>query len=93
MGFGTIGHLVAHTRHKREYVTIGQLGRQFARRYQREMAFLAPMVGQVIGSIVHHTHPYWTELAGAPSGYAGRAAVLLTHNFRPICDAKWQIRY
>ena len=89
MGFGTIGHLVAHTRRKREYATIVQL----ARRYQRDMAFLAPMVGQVIGSIVHHTHPYWTELAGAPSGYAGRAAVLLTRNFRPICDAKWKIHY
>jgi len=42
MGFGVVGHLIAHARRQHERAAIGKLGVQFAFEAQQDVALAAP---------------------------------------------------
>jgi len=64
---------------------------QLAFQAQQDMAFLAPVVGQIARRVFDHTHAQRTELAGAPVGYTGFAGMFGRFDLAPIGDAKGDI--
>ena len=68
--FGLVGHLVADPRREDKLAAIGQLGVQFTFQAEQDVAFCAPMVSQVAGTIFHHAHPNIFELLRATGSHA-----------------------
>ena len=75
--FRIIRHLVTHARRQGKNAAIFQLGMQLAGQAQQDMAFTAPVVGQVTCGVLHHPHPHRAKLLRAPPCRA-----LLTRMFR-----------
>ncbi len=72
---GSIGHLVAHARLERERAAVLEIGVQFAVDAKKDVALLAPMVGDVTRRVVDHPHADLAELPGAPGRRSGFAAM------------------
>jgi hypothetical protein len=65
---------------------------QFAFHAEKNMAFLAPMIREIAGGILHHPHSnlirLLTKETRAPISYASFASVLCSFNFRPVRRAE-----
>ena len=71
-----IRNLVARTGCQVKMPTVFKLGMQRARKTQQDVAFFAPVVSQVSGAVLNHTHANRAKLTCAPKGFAGGARVL-----------------
>jgi hypothetical protein len=63
---GSVGDVIAHSSIQDDRAAILQFGAQFAALAQQKMAFLAPVVGDVAGGVLHQSHPDVAELPGPP---------------------------
>ncbi len=88
MGFGAIGHLVAHTRFEDEGATIVKLGVQFPFEAEQDVSFAAPVIGLIAGTVFHHPDPEIAEVAGSPLGPAGYAGMFGRLDTCPVGGAK-----
>ena len=66
MGFGLICDLVAHARPKGESAAVFELSVQLALDAEKNVAFAAPVVGEVARRVLNHSHANGPELLRAP---------------------------
>lgn len=76
MRLGLVCYLVAHAGPEQELPAIFKFSIEFALEAKQDVAFGAPMVGQVPRRIFHHPHANAPELLGAPISGSGDAFVL-----------------
>ena len=76
MRFGVVGDLVALAGLQGEGATVFQFGQQLALHAKQDMAFDAPMIGQVPRCVFDHADPDGAEVLGPPIGHAGVAGML-----------------
>lgn len=93
MGFGVVGNLVTHSRLQNESPSILELGVQFAFEAEQDVAFFAPVIGDITRRVFDHADADSTELAGAPVGAAAFARVLSPFDLRPISRCEWYLRH
>lgn len=91
MGFGPIGHLIAHAGAELKPTAIAKLGLERARETEENVSLLAPMVGAVPRRVLDHADANWTEVACAPEGSADFAGMFSRRDGRPIGGAEWEI--
>jgi len=89
MGFGTVGHLIAHARGQREFPAIAQLRDELALQDQEHVPAAAPVVGGVSGAVLDLPHPNVADLAGAADRLTGHASVLDRLDLAPVGDGEW----
>lgn len=87
-----IGNLVAHPGGEGEAAAIAQLGNQLAFAHQQDMPPLAPMVGQIMGAIFHHTDADVAHVDGAPQRMAGFAGMPCEGKRVPVRQGEGQCR-
>lgn len=68
MGLCLIGDLIAGARRQDKSATIVQFCMQFAFQAQQDVALLAPMVGQIIGTVGDHPNADVPKILGPPDG-------------------------
>ena len=66
MRFRVIRHLVADARGQNEFPAVGKFGVQFAFEAQQNVSLLAPVIGQVAGTVLDHAHTLAVKLLRAP---------------------------
>src|SRR5882724_9599172 len=92
MGLGVVADLVAHAGREDEFAAVFEGRFQLALHAEKNMSFLAPMVGEIAGRIVDHADPDWVLLVAekpcAPIGHAGFSLVLGLFDIRPVGRAE-----
>ncbi len=91
MRLGVVGHLVAHAGREGKRSAISKFGMQFALDAKQDMAFGAPVIGQVACTIVDHAHADVAELACAPISHASIAFVLGLFDRGPVGGAEGDV--
>ncbi|SDW78478.1 hypothetical protein SAMN03159474_01559 [Pseudomonas sp. NFACC08-1] len=76
MRLGLVCYLVAHAGPEQELSAIFKFSIEFALEAKQDVAFGAPMVGQIPGCVFHHPYPNIPELPRAPISGSGDAFVL-----------------
>ena len=92
MGLRMVSDLVAHAGFQGELSAVLKFGDEFPFKAKQDVAFRAPMVGQITSRILDHANPDGAELASAPQGRTGFAFVHCWLDLRPVCDAKGNVR-
>lgn len=91
MGFGVVRHLVAHARRQGEDAAILQLGVQLPFEAEQHMALAAPVIRQIPGGVLHHSHPQIPELPGVPACDAALSLVFGRRDIGPAGCTKRQV--
>jgi hypothetical protein len=86
-----VGHLVALAGLERHRAAVLEFGDQLAVKDQQDVAFVAPVIGEVVLRILDHAHAQFAELPGAPIGDAGLAGMLRPLDLRPVRRAERDI--
>ena len=88
MRFRVIRDLVAHSRFQREFSAVFKFSDEFALDAQQDMAFDAPVIGEIPRRVLDHAHPDIAKVPGTPVSQPGFALVLGGFNLRPVGSAK-----
>jgi len=91
VGLGVIGHLVADTGGEDELASVDQLGFKATFQAEQDVAFLAPMVGDIAGGVLDHADADVPKLACPPECFAPNAGVFTGFDLIPICYTKWDV--
>lgn len=91
MGFGVICHLITHAGGECEDATVLEFGAQLAFETEEEVAFLAPVVGEIASGVFHHADACVAELARPPVCNAALTAMLSGLDLPPIRGAEWDV--
>ena len=86
-----VGHLVALAGLERHRAAVLKFRDQLAVEDQQDVAFVAPVIGEVVLRIFDHTHAQFAELPGVPIGDAGLAGMLGPLDLRPVRRAERDI--
>ena len=88
MGFGTVRNLVARAWAEDKSSTIAEFREQFPLQAHEDMAFLAPVIGEVAWAVIDQSHPHLPKMPGAPKGDTGFPAVFRRLDGRPVRGAE-----
>ena len=91
MRLGLVGDLITHASGKGELPAIGQFRVELAFKAEQNVAFRAPMVGEVARRVFQDTDPNITKLTGAPKCFARGAGMLDGFDGAPIRGAEGDI--
>ena len=86
-----IGDLITHAGGERELSAIREFRVELALETEQNMAFLAPMVGEVAGRVFQKTNPNMAKLPSAPKRFAGGAYMFRDFNGAPVGGAEGNI--
>ena len=92
MGLCLIGNLIADTGRQDKGTTVFQFRVQFAFQTQEDMPLLAPMVGEIIGAVGHHSNADIPKILGPPGGVSGFPRMSGFRNISPGRNAKRNVR-
>lgn len=88
MRFRVIRDLVAHSRCQCEFSAVFEFSDEFALDAQQDVAFDAPVIGEITRRVLDHAHPDIAKMPGTPVSQAGFTLVLGGFNQRPVGGAK-----
>src|SRR5512145_404117 len=92
MGLRLIRNLVTDARCEDEFTTVRKLRLQLAVQAQEYVTLFAPVIGSIVRRILNHPDTNLAKLLRPPKGYPRLAAVSRGLDFRPIGDAKGNVR-
>jgi hypothetical protein len=87
-----IGDLITHAGGERELSAIREFRVELAFETEQNMAFHAPMVGEVSGRVFQETDPDMAKMASAPKRFACGAKMLGDFNGAPVGGARREYR-
>lgn len=91
MCLGFVGDLVAHAGFQGVGAAVCQFGVEFAREAKEDVAFFAPMIGEVAGRVFDEAHADVAEMTRAPEGNAGFALMFSGRYLGPVSGAERDI--
>lgn len=91
--FGIICDLIACSRPEDECAAVCEFGVELAFGAQEYVALNTPVIGEIAGRVLDHTHPDIAEILCAPGSQASFALVFRWLYLRPVSDPEGDSRY
>ena len=91
MRLSAVGHLVTHAWRQNNTAPVLELGVQFTREAEQDVALVAPMIRNIAGRVFDHSHSDIAKVASPPVIKARFTLVFRSLHERPVCHAERDI--